>query len=200
MNKKEPAASKHVDEEFSLVEQATKGDLRSFERLIELHRAKIYAMILAMTKNKTDAWDLSQDVFIKAWQALPSFERRASFSTWLFRIAHNTVYDWARRKKPQEELNEEVFSSSQLVESAPTTPSHPPTPDQALYQKERAERIAQAIAKLSKKHREIILLREVQGFDYSEIASILDITRGTVMSRLHYARQILQSELSDLMP
>lgn len=171
--------------------------MRAFDRLITKHRGKIYAMIYNMVKNDADAWDLSQEAFIKAWKALPKFEARARFSTWLFRISHNVVYDWLRKRKIEGdgELNDEVFDASRIDSAAPTAPKHESRPDEAMEQSELREQIKAAIAKLSEDHREVILLREVQGLDYKEIAEATGNTIGTVMSRLHYARKKLQAIL-----
>ena len=87
------------DEDIKLVQKAQTGDMHAFDQLVSKHRGKIYAMIRNMVKNDADAWDLSQDAFIKAWRALPKFESRARFSTWLFRISHNVVYDRLRKRR-----------------------------------------------------------------------------------------------------
>ena len=82
-----------------LIEACKNGDTQAFEVLVTRHRGKVYAMIQNMIKNEADAWDLSQEVFLKVWKALPKFEARAKFSTWLYRITHNVVYDWLRKRK-----------------------------------------------------------------------------------------------------
>ncbi|MDG1357085.1 MAG: sigma-70 family RNA polymerase sigma factor [Akkermansiaceae bacterium] len=186
-----------ADEDAQLVEQAQAGSSRAFDRLVTKHRGRIYAMIYNMVKNDADAWDLSQEVFIKAWKALPRFESRARFSTWLFRISHNAVYDWLRKRRIQGdgELNDEVFDAAKIEPGAPTRPKQDQQPDQALEQSELRQRIEQALNQLSDQHREVVVLREVQGLDYKEIADITGSSLGTVMSRLYYARQKLQQHL-----
>jgi len=161
-----------TDEDAELVHKAQAGDSRAFDTLVSKHRGKIYAMILNMVKNDADAWDLAQEAFIKAWRALPKFEGKSRFSTWLFRISHNVVYDWLRKRKIEGdgELNDELFDAQ----------------------------LESAIAKLSNEHREVILLREVQGLDYKEIADITKSSSGTVMSRLYYARKKLQALLNHI--
>ena len=179
------------------VEKAQQGDTRAFDRLVTKHRGKIYAMILNMVKNDADAWDLSQEAFIKAWKALSKFEARARFTTWLFRISHNAVYDWLRKRRIQGEgeLNDEVFDAGRIDPGAPTAPKQEKRPDEALEQSELQRQIEDAIGKLSEEHRDVILLREVQGLDYKEIAEVTGNSLGTIMSRLHYARKKLQSYL-----
>ena len=152
-----------------------------------------------MIKNEVDAWDLSQEIFLKVWKALPKFEARAKFSTWLYRITHNVVYDWLRKRKIDSvgELDDGILNQSDIAVGSRTSPSVPARPDQALVNSELGERINAALATLNAEHRETILLRDVQGFDYKEIAKAMDCSLGTVMSRLYYARKKLQALLSD---
>ena len=187
-------------DDIELVKKAQTGDTRAFDQLVSKHRGKIYAMIVNMLKNDADAWDLAQEAFVKAWRALPKFEGKASFSTWLFRISHNVVYDWIRKRKIEGdgELNDELFDASKIEPSAYTTPHHAPRPDQAMERDELRAQLEDAIAKLSDEHREVILLREVQGLDYKEIADISNNSLGTVMSRLYYARKKLQALLTNI--
>lgn len=187
------------DEDFELVALAQKGDMRAYDTLVTRHRGRIFAMIRNMTHNEADAWDISQDVFVKAWQALPKFEAKARFSTWLYRIAHNAVYDWSRKRKIESagELNDEIFERDRIDPTAVTTPFSAEAPDAALGYGELRIKIEQALAKLSAEHREVVLLKDVQGLAYKEIAEVMDCTLGTVMSRLFYARQKLQTLLKD---
>jgi len=182
-----------------LVEVSQKGDQRAFDELVTRHRGRVYAMIYNMVKNDADAWDLSQVVFVKAWKALPKFKAEAKFTTWIFRIAHNAVYDWMRKKKivGAGELDDNLLSESQIDQGSVTTPHVGERPDKALQREELRGKINIAIDSLKPQHKEIVLLREVQGMDYKEIAEILDCSMGTVMSRLYYARQNLQKILKD---
>jgi RNA polymerase sigma-70 factor (ECF subfamily) len=191
--------SDDTDEDFRLVALAQQGDLRAFDALVTRHRSRIFAMIRNMTRNEADAWDISQDVFVKAWQAIPRFEAKARFSTWLYRIAHNAVYDWSRKRKLESvgELNDEIFERDRIDPAATTAPSAAEAPDAALGHGELRVKIEAALAKLSPDHREVVLLKDVQGLAYKEIAEVMDCTLGTVMSRLFYARQKLQTLLKD---
>jgi len=186
-------------EDFRLVSLAQKGDMRAYDELVIRHRGRIYAMIRNMVKNDADAWDLSQDVFIKAWKALPRFQARARFSTWLFRISHNVVYDWVRKRKIESsgELNDETFDRDSIDLSARTAPALIEAPDEALSNTELRGKISEALGKLSPEHREVVMLKDVQGLAYKEIAEVMDCTIGTVMSRLFYARKKLQTILKD---
>ena len=185
--------------DFDLVVKAQSGDYQAFDQIVTRHRGKQYAMIYNMVKNDADAWDLTQDAFIKAWKALPKFENRSKFSTWMFRISHNVVYDWTRKKKivGEGEFNDEILSESRLDPSSHTTPSHLGRPDKELERAELGKILELALSKVSDKHREIILLREVQGMDYKEIATVLECSMGTVMSRLFNAKKKLQHILKN---
>ena len=185
-----------------LVQRSQGGDLEAFDLLVTRHRGRIYAMIMNMIHNDADAWDLTQDTFVKAWKALPRFAARAQFFTWLYRIAHNVTYDWLRKRGnriDKAEFDESVDAGG-FEASAPTAPRAVPAPDAGAERSEIRQRIDDAIAQLSPDHREVILLKEVEGFSYQEIADTVECSLGTVMSRLHYARKKLQQILNDLQP
>lgn len=192
-------ADTEPEDDSVLVANAQRGDYGAFDQLVTRHRGKIYAMIMNMVKNDADAWDLSQDAFVKAWKALPKFENRSKFSTWLFRISHNVVYDWMRKRKilSEGEINDQLFDQERIDSSAETSPKPIARPDEAMERSELQAEIESALAELSPDHREVILLREVQGMDYKEIAVIQNCSVGTIMSRLFYARKKLQTLLSN---
>ena len=181
-----------------LVREIQEGNYSAFDALVTKHRGRVYAMIQNMVKNDADSWDLAQEVFLKVWKALPKFEARARFSTWLYRITHNVVYDWMRKRKLETvgELDDNLLDREQIAAGAAATPAHAPRPDEAMEQGELRARIELALEKISPEHRESILLREVQGMDYKEIAEVMECSIGTVMSRLFYARKKLQSLLT----
>lgn len=187
------------EEDFRLVALAQKGDMSAYDALVTRHRGRIYAMIRNMIHQDADAWDLSQEVFIKAWHALPKFEAKARFSTWLYRISHNVVYDFTRKRKIESagELNDEIFERERIDSASFTTPSGGESPDATMAQGELRMKIQIALGKLSAEHREVVLLKDVQGLTYKEIAETMSSTLGTVMSRLYYARQKLQALLKD---
>jgi len=186
-------------DDLQLVKQAQQGDYDAFDELVTRHRGRIFAMIRNMIHQEADAWDLSQETFIKAWKALPKFEARARFSTWLFRIAHNVVYDWTRKRKVESagELNDEIFERENIDSNSRTTPSVSQAPDESLVTNELREKIEAALDKLSPEHRRVVVLKDVQGLSYKEIAEVMDCTIGTVMSRIFYARKKLQTLLKD---
>jgi len=185
-----------------LVQLSQDGDLDAFDRLVIRYRGRIYAMIMNMIHNDADAWDLTQDTFVKAWKALPKFEARANFFTWLYRICHNVTYDWLRKRSNKIEKAEfdDRIEAGSMEASAPTTPRASLSPDANAEHSELRQRIDEAIQQLSPEHREVILLKEVEGLSYQEIADTADCAIGTVMSRLHHARKKLQQTLNDLQP
>lgn len=177
-----------------LVGRSQSGDMRSFDRLVTRYRGQVYAVIVNITHNETDAWDLAQDTFVKAWKALPRFETRANFYTWLYRIAHNTTYDWLRRRRVRGDGTEfdDSIRVDSIESSAPTTPKGVASPDENVQNAELGCLIETALGKLSPDHRAVILLKVVEGLKYKEIAEALGCSMGTVMSRLFYARKKLQ--------
>ncbi|HEX2747176.1 MAG TPA: sigma-70 family RNA polymerase sigma factor [Verrucomicrobiales bacterium] len=181
-----------------LVARCQGGSTEAFETLVTRYRGKIYAMTLNMTGNDADAWDLSQEVFIKAWRSLPKFEARSQFFTWIYRITHNVVIDWVRKRKIQggTEFNDEMGTVP--AAGAVTVPRGTLEPDAVLSNQELGARIKVALAELSPEHRAVILLKEVDGLSYQEIADSVGCTIGTVMSRLFYARKRLQTLLQDV--
>lgn len=188
------------ERDAALVSRAQAGDLGAFDELVTHYRASVYAMIVNMIRNDADAWDLAQDVFVKAWRALPGFEARAGFFTWLYRIAHNTTYDWLRKKKVRGDVEFDDGVALDAEAGSVTAPRETTAPDAHLEHRELGDRIEQAIAALSDDHRQVILLKEVEGLSYQEMADVIGCSLGTIMSRLFYARKSLQNMLSDLHP
>jgi RNA polymerase sigma-70 factor (ECF subfamily) len=185
----------------ALVLRCQNGDQHAFESLVTRYRGKIYAMIVNMTGNDADAWDLAQEVFLKAWRALPKFEARSSFYTWIYRITHNVTYDWMRKKKISPGMEfDDTLATPDIAAGAHTVPHSHTAPDAQLENRELGNEIKAALQELSPEHRSIILLKEIDGLSYQEIAESLDITMGTVMSRLFYARKKLQTLLQHLDP
>jgi RNA polymerase sigma-70 factor (ECF subfamily) len=185
------------DNDEALVTEAQSGSMKAFEALVVRYRGRIYGMTMNMLGHEADARDITQEVFIKAWRNLPNFERRSQFFTWLCRIANNAVIDLIRKKKISgAEFNDELGSVP--AAGAPTAPRHTPAPDRAMVNQEIGVRIREALDKLSPEHRAVILLKEIEGLSYQEIADTVGCAIGTVMSRLFNARKRLQEMLSDL--
>lgn len=182
------------DESF-LIKKAARGDVESFEKLIEAHQKKVFNIALGMLKNPADAEDIAQDVFIKVYKSLKNFKGQSSFSTWLYRVTTNTCLDELRRRKTRQtfSIDEEIVTqegevSKQVVDDSPS-------PDEILEKNELKRNISHAISKLAKEHRTVIVLRDMQGFSYEEIANILQLPLGTVKSRINRARLTLKDIL-----
>lgn len=191
----EPAAGGGVPD-ADLVVAARRGDRAAFTTLVERYRGRVHGMIMNMIRNEADAWDLTQEVFLKAWLALGKFEGRSSFFTWLYRIAHNVTYDWLRKKRPEVSTGfDEEWQSNILAPEADDLMDAGESPVAGLDRADLRTALAAAMEKLSPEHRQTMLLKEVQGMKYHEIAETMDCSIGTVMSRLFYARKKLQEIL-----
>ena len=200
VNNGKTAASKPECEppDAELVLRSQNGDTKAFDELVTRYRGKVYAMIVNMIHNDADAWDLAQDAFVKAWKALPRFEARSNFYTWLYRISHNVTYDWLRKKKVRGDGAEFDDTIQSAIEpGAHTAPRAISQPDENAEKSELRQKIEAAIGKLSPDHRAVIVLKEVDGMKYQEIADTVGVSIGTVMSRLFYARKKLQGLLKD---
>ena len=184
-----------------LVERARKGDRDAFRQLVERYQRKIATLALGMLRNREDALDVVQETFTKAFQSLDRFKGDASFYTWTYRIAVNLCIDHQRREakmplatlEPREGGDRGTDPVTFLVDGAEEG-----DPFQRTRDAEIARGLSAAIAELTPEHRAVILLREVDGLSYEEISRVLDCPKGTVMSRLHYARRQLQERLRGL--
>jgi RNA polymerase sigma-70 factor, ECF subfamily len=181
-----------------LVSRCQQGDMASFTTLVTRYRGRVYSLIYQMVRHEAESWDLSQETFVKAWRALPKFEGNSAFFTWLYRIAHNTAYDFLRSKKNQPLLEFDDITAGSIAVGAVTTPHQDESPDERLMHSELGKKIQSALAQLSPDHRAVVVLKEIDGLSYQEIAKALNCTEGTVMSRLFYARKKLQALLADV--
>lgn len=183
--------------DLAIVEQVKAGNVNAFDQLIKKHRQRLYSVIYNMTSNAEDTADLTQEVFIKAFRSIHKFKAKASFFTWLYRIAINATITHMRKNRLRrffsfENLQEE-FVGSELVEAlASKSKSDKPT-----LLKELQQRLNEALQSLSIKHRTVVVLYEIEGLSHQEVADVVGCSEGTVRSRLHYAKQQLQSLLKD---
>jgi len=184
-------------DETALIERCRAGDLAAFEPLVEKYRQRVYRLAYNVLRDPEEAWDVAQDAFIRAFQALPSFRGDSAFYTWLFRIVMNVARDRARQHAARgrafgtERVDEKDWDRI-LVDQGTAPDSH-------ATQIEERERIGRALATLSEPHRAIIMLSDLEGLSYREIAEVLNIPMGTVMSRLHNARRRLRDALGPLL-
>jgi RNA polymerase sigma-70 factor (ECF subfamily) len=180
----------------TLVERVRGGDVAAFEPLVEKYRQRVYRLAFNVLRNQEDAWDAAQEAFIKAYRALPSFRGQSAFYTWLFRIVMNVAHDKARQRGAQGR----AFGTERVTEEEweRTMPDPGEDPDAAAARAEQRARITEALETLPEHHRAIIMLSDLEGLSYREIADVLSIPMGTVMSRLHNARKRLRAALGPL--
>jgi RNA polymerase sigma-70 factor (ECF subfamily) len=186
--------------ELDLVRRCQAGDTEAFDELVTRYRTRIFSMIYNMVHSEQDAWDLAQDSFLKAWKSIKRFRGRSSFYTWIYRIVMNVTIDWLR-KKHVKGGDTEFDDATQLREIDPaskTVPKMEALPYEMMERDEIRTRIDKAIAQLSPEQRAVILMKEIEGMQYHEIAEALGCSIGTVMSRLFYARKKLQTLLKDV--
>lgn len=182
----------HPDEDL-LLKRSRDGDLNAFEELVKRYESKVYTIAYRFTGNHADAGDLAQDAFIRAYQALGSFRGDASFATWLYRIASNVCRDELRRQQRHKKVSlDEMMTQSG---GNPTLVSPGLSPQECLEKKEIQELVQKQLDSLSGDMRLILVMREIQGLSYEEIAVALDCNLGTVKSRLNRARQTLKQRV-----
>jgi RNA polymerase sigma factor (sigma-70 family) len=190
-----PERQQEADADFAVVKQVQAGDVAAFDRLIRKYRERVFGVVYNLTSNREDAADLTQDTFIKAFQAVNRFQGHCSFFTWLYKIAVNTTLSHLRKNRMRsffslEKLHEDG-TNAQVLEQLTDKKGA----DRDTYLHELQEKLNEALQKLSIPHRTVITLFEIDGLSHSEIAEVMGCSEGTVRSRLHYAKQFLQGEL-----
>ncbi|HUY37430.1 MAG TPA: sigma-70 family RNA polymerase sigma factor [Candidatus Binataceae bacterium] len=180
-------------DEAELIARASKGDSEAFGVLVERYQRRVANVALSVVHNQDDAIELAQETFVRAYENLSKFESRSSFSTWLYRIAANLAIDFWRR-----EGRHVVLRGEDAENEIRKLPSDTGDSFKTASRKELSARLTAALEELTPEHRTVILLREVEGLSYDEISAALNCPRGTVMSRLHYARNRLRVLLKDL--
>jgi RNA polymerase sigma-70 factor (ECF subfamily) len=187
-----------VPDDADLVGRARDGDHDAFRVLVERHQGRVYRLALRILRDEERARDAAQDAFLKAYRGLAGFEGRSSFYTWLYRLTFNLCIDLRRRDRSAREIEfDEGVVHTGPDPGGPLLEEVGGGPAGALERSEIRERVARAVDTLPEVHRETLLLREVEGLSYGEIAQALGIPKGTVMSRLHYARKRVQKILEE---
>ena len=174
----------HLRSDEALVARAQRGDRDAFDELVRRHRDRVYAVVLRLTRNPADADDALQDAFLNAYRALHRFDRRARFSTWLYRIATNAAFDVIGRRKAARALDEEG------------TPE-PVAPGDPFVQAGQRRALEAALGALPEEFRVAVLLCDVAGLGTGEAAGVLDVPEGTVKSRVFRARAMLAVALRE---
>lgn len=181
-------------DESQLIQRAKEGDADAFAALLERYEKAVYHHALRMAGSAEDAEDLAQEVFWKAWQGLPAFQGNSAFSTWLYRLTSNACIDFFRRERK----HRGAFSlDGEEQELARRIPDPRLTPQRELERRELQDAVRQGLLKLSQDHREILVLREIDGLSYDEIGAVLGLSLGTVKSRIARARLSLAKILRE---
>jgi RNA polymerase sigma-70 factor (ECF subfamily) len=191
------ARQAEAEEDRALVERARSGDASAFRELVERHQRRAFAIAMALVHNEQDAREVVQEAFLRVYRGLDRFHGGSSFFTWLYRIVTNLAIDLMRKPSRRDA---ELDDRHELPDEA-----HIPLlaridgadPVEAVRRGELAEQIGAALEALPPYHRGVILMREVEGMSYEEMAEAMGVSKGTIMSRLFHARQKLQRALAD---
>ena len=175
-------------EDAVLAALSRKGDFQAFEVLVRRYRNEVFALAYHFVRNREEAWDISQEVFIKAHRAVGRFRKEGAFKHWLMRITANQCKDFLKKRR----LSTVPFEDTWAAANAP---SGNPGPDGSLAARELGEAIVEALNALPDKHRTAFVLREFEGLSYDDMARVMGCSMGTVMSRLHHARKKLSKKL-----
>jgi RNA polymerase sigma-70 factor (ECF subfamily) len=184
-------------DEQALIRRCLAGDVEAFEPLVEKYRQRVWRLAYQILHDREEAWDCAQEAFVRAFHSLSSFRGQSAFYTWLFRITVNLATDRHRSRGAQAR----AFGAERVSEEewARTMPDPGARPDQAAAHTEQRERIRKALDALPSKARTIIMLSDIEGLSYREIADVLNCPIGTVMSRLHNARKRLRALLGPML-
>lgn len=195
-----PERRQEADADIDIVRLVQAGDVAAFDRLIVKYRERVFGIVYNMTSNREDAADLTQDAFIKAFQSIQRFGGQSSFFTWLYRIAVNSTLSHLRKSRIRSFFSLERIDAEEPVSREIVAALTDKTGvDRDTYVRELQEKLNDAMQKLSINHRTVVTLFEIDGLSHQEIAEVMSCSVGTVRSRLHYAKQLLQAELQPYM-
>lgn len=187
-------------DDHELVKAAQEGDRRAFQALYKRYERKVYSVAYGFLRNQEDALDVLQEAFIKVHRYLPNFEGQSSFYTWLYRIVANLCIDHLRRgrRKRDVEFDDRLrHDGSKEPPAASAVVAALGDPSAAVKNKEILSAVQESLGELSEKHRAVIVMRELQGLSYAEMAKAMNCSKGTIMSRLFHARRNMQKLLGD---
>jgi RNA polymerase sigma-70 factor (ECF subfamily) len=183
------------DPDGTLIDRARAGDTASFEVLMRRHERRAFAIALGLVKDENDAREIVQEAFLRVHRGLPQFQGTATFFTWLYRIVTNLSIDLMRRPQRHETDSLDQLQLD-LLSQALGNGHMDADPMEALWRKEVVHHVAQCVAALPPYHRGVIVMREIDGLSYEEMARVMGVSKGTIMSRLFHARQKLQRSLA----
>lgn len=181
--------------EQELVSRAKEGDQEAFAKLVAMHEKRVYNLALRLTGNPSDGEDAAQEAFLNAWRGLKFFKGDSSFATWLYRLTSNASIDLLRRERSRR-AGETVPLEDEEGAARLDLPDPAPGPEQALERSERTAALRRGLDALSPEHRQVLEMRALDGLSYEEIAALLELTPGTVKSRLARARLALKKVLA----
>lgn len=176
-----------------LVDKSKKGHTEAFEQLVKMYQNKVYALCYQLTNNQSDAQDLAQEAFVKAYRSLSGFRNEADFGTWIHRITVNLWINIKRRQRPEVSLDATITTDN--GEMSFDLPSDDESPEEIIERKEFSYLVQRTMSGLSEEHRTVLILREMHGYNYEEIAQIMNCSLGTVKSRINRARQNLKKTI-----
>lgn len=179
-----------VEEDIAFIELAQRGDRAAFGELVRRYQKRAYAVAYGLVGNRDDALELAQESFAKAYKAMGRFDPAMPFYPWLYRIVKNTCLNHLNRRRRRGET-----SLDGLMDDGQDFATRHDGPETHAHRTELRDRISAAMCVLSDPHREILTLRHIEELSYTEIAEVLDVPKGTVMSRLHAARRSLREAL-----
>lgn len=184
-----------------LIERIKEGDMGAYNDMVTRYYDRIFARVSQLLKNKQDAEEVTQDAFIRAHRGLENFRGDASFSTWLYQIAtnlaHNRYWYWFRRKRDQSISLDQPLSENGDLTLENVMPCKGENPAEATVTQEFVDRVSECMGDLNDKHKEILILRNVKNLTYDEISQQLEISVGTVKSRIARARESLRDLMGD---
>ena len=180
--------------EQELIRRAKQGDHSAFEQLLRNNQDRVFSLAFRMVNNREDAADLAQEAFLKAWQGLRTFQGESAFSTWVYRLTTNVCIDVLRKQKRRQDI-EPVVSLDDLEVSWAQPADHSQDPQRRLEREEMSRAVARGLEQLPDHQRQVLVMRELSGLSYQEIAEKLDLDLGTVKSRIARARLALRKIL-----
>ena len=186
-------------DDLALVSRAKAGDPEAFRALVVRYQRKVYAVALGIVRDRDLAWDVAQEAFVRVHAHLGEFKGDASFSTWVLRIGSHLAIDAVRKERAAEKKDLDEVRESDLLDGGEgiLATGLGDDPQRNLLRRELAGKMTEALARLPEKHRTILVLRELEGLSYEELAERLGIHQGTVMSRLFNARKKMQALLRE---
>ncbi len=182
-----------MNDDAHLIEQTLAGRSAAFGQLVTKYQDRLYNTLVHVAGNAEDARDVVQEALVQAFVKLDSFQGASAFYTWLYRIAFNVAISHRRRRRPAVS----VEHAREVGGEEPIDTTEAPT--ERLEREERARQVHQALGQLSEEHRDVLVLREMEGFCYETIAQVLELPIGTVRSRLHRARLQLHEQLKAML-